>query len=423
MPADRATHAAPDPTTPAEGGAAGAATAPTGPLAGVKVLELGSLIAGPYAGALLAQFGAEVIKVEPPDGGDPLRSWRKLHADGTSLWWYAQSRNKKSVTIDLREDEGRELVRRLAAQADLVIENFRPGTLERWGLGWDRLSQANPRLVMLRISGFGQTGPYSGKPGFAAIAECMGGLRHVTGYPDRAPVRTGVSLGDTLASLYGTIGALLALHHLQRGGPGQVIDVALYESVFAVMESLLPEYAAQGFVRERSGSSLPGISPSNTYVCGDGQYVAIAGNGDGIFRRLMAAIGRDDMAADPELARNEGRVRHNARIDEAIGAWTAARPLDAVLQALDTAEVPAGRVYTAADIAADPHYAARGMIEAHTLHDGAPISLPGIVPKLSATPGGTRWLGPRLGEHTAEVLAAIGVDEVALRGLRERGIV
>jgi crotonobetainyl-CoA:carnitine CoA-transferase CaiB-like acyl-CoA transferase len=391
------------------------------PLAGVKVLELGSLIAGPYAAALLAQFGAELIKIEPPGDGDPLRKWRKLH-EGTSLWWYSQSRNKKSVTLDLRTEEAREIVRKLASGVDIVIENFRPGTLEKWGLGWDRLSAANPKLIMVRISGYGQTGPYSGRPGFAAIAECMGGLRYTSGFQDRPPVRVGVSLGDTLASLYGTIGALLAMHHLKSGGTGQYIDVALYESVFAIMESLVPEYSVQGHVRERSGASLPGITPSNTYRCEDGQYVAISGNGDGIFRRLMQAIGRDDMAGDPALARNDGRVQHSERIDDAISAWTGRHGLSQVLDALEAAAVPAGRIYTAADIVQDPHYQARGMIEKHRLPDGQPIDLPGIVPKLSATPGGTRWVGPALGEHTEQVLASIGVDGGQFKALRERGI-
>ena len=392
------------------------------PLKGVRVLELGSLIAGPYAGALMAQFGAEVIKIEPPGEGDPLRKWRKLH-DGTSLWWYTQSRNKKSVTLDLRTEAARDIVRRLAATADIVIENFRPGTLEKWGLGWEALSAIKPSLIMVRISGYGQTGPYSERPGFAAIAECMGGLRHVTGFPDRPPVRTGVSLGDTLASLYGTIGALLAMHHHKvNGGTGQFIDVALYESVFAVMESLVPEYAAFQHVRERSGASLPGISPSNTYGCADGQYVVIAGNGDGIFRRLMTAMGRTDLADDPELAHNDGRVRHNARLDAAISEWTAARSLDEVLAILEPAGVPCGRVFTAADIYEDPQYRARGMIERQTLPDGQPIDLPGIVPKLSATPGQTRWVGPALGEHTEAVLASIGIEAAEFERLRADGI-
>ena len=391
------------------------------PLAGVKVLELGSLIAGPYAAALLAQFGAEVIKIEPPGEGDPLRKWRKLH-DGTSLWWYSQSRNKKSVTLDLKAEAAREIVRKLVATADIVIENFRPGTLEKWGLGWEQLSAINPKLIMVRISGYGQTGPYSQRPGFAALAECMGGLRYTSGFPDRPPVRVGVSLGDTLASLYGTIGALMAMHHLKNGGTGQFIDVALYESVFAIMESLVPEYAVQGHIRERSGASLPGISPSNTYLCGDGRYVAIAGNGDAIFRRLMLAIGRADLADEPVLARNDGRVQHNERLDVAISAWTAQHDLEQVLSVLEAAAVPAGRIYTAADIVADPHYKARGMIEQHKLPDGQPIDLPGIVPKLSATPGATQWVGPALGEHTEQVLASVGIDSAAFNRLREQGI-
>lgn len=397
--------------------------APKSPLKGVRVLELGSLIAGPYAGALLAQFGAEVIKIEPPGDGDPLRKWRKLH-DGTSLWWYTQSRNKKSMTLNLRTMESRDIVRRLVKSVDIVIENFRPGTLEKWGLGWEDLSALNPKLIMVRISGYGQTGPYSERPGFAAIAECMGGLRQVTGFPDRPPVRVGVSLGDTLASLYGTIGALLAMHHLKvNGGTGQFIDVALYESVFAIMESLIPEYAEFNFVRERSGASLPGISPSNTYLCGDGQYVVIAGNGDGIFKRLMTAIGRQDLGDAPELSQNDGRVKHNARLDAAISEWTGARALSDALAILDAAEVPSGRVYTAADIYEDPHYRARGMIERKTLPDGQPIDLPGIVPKLSATPGQTQWVGPALGEHTEEILASIGIDHVQCAQLRADGVI
>ena len=304
------------------------------PLAGIRVLELGSLIAGPYASALFAQFGAEVIKVEPPGTGDPLRTWRRLH-DGTSLWWYVQSRNKKSVAIDLGTARGQATIRSLVGEVDLVIENFRPGTLERWGLGWERLSAINPRLIMVRVSGYGQTGPRRDLPGFAAIAEAMGGLRHVTGFPDRPPVRAGISIGDTLASLYATIGAMIALHHLKvNGGTGQYVDVALYEAVFATMESLVPEYDVQGFVRERSGASLPGISPSGTYPCRCGQYVVIAGNGDALFKRLMAAIGRDDLAADPALARNDGRVARNGELDAAIGAWTVRHDIAAVIATL-----------------------------------------------------------------------------------------
>jgi len=398
------------------------AGAPEMALSGIKVLELGSLIAGPYASALLAQFGAEVIKIEPPQTGDPLRKWRKLH-EGTSLWWYTQSRNKKSVTLDLKSEEGQEIVRKLAAEADIVIENFRPGTLEKWGIGWEQLSAVNPKLIMVRISGYGQTGPASQRPGFAAIAECMGGLRYVTGYPDRAPVRVGVSLGDTLASLYGTVGALIAMHHLKvNGGQGQYIDVALYEAVFAVMESLVPEYAMTGHVRERTGSALPGIVPSNTYLCGDGNYVAVAGNGDGIFRRLMTAIGRPDLAEEPTLAHNDGRAKQTELLDGVIGDWAAAHDLETVLATLNEASVPCGRIYTAEDIVNDAHYQARGMLEKHELPDGKEICLPGIVPKLSATPGRTNWVGPELGQHTQDVLDSIGVTAEQLAKLREAGL-
>lgn len=393
------------------------------PLAGVKVIELGTLIAGPYAASLLAQFGAEVIKIESPGDGDPLRNWRKLH-EGTSLWWYSQSRNKKSITVNLKEARGQEIVRELVKDADIVIENFRPGTLERWGLGWNDLSALNPGLIMVRVSGFGQSGPYKDRPGFAAIAESMGGLRYLAGYPDRPPVRVGVSIGDTLASLYGVIGALLAMHHHKvNGGAGQFIDVALYEAVFGVMESLIPEYSAFEHVRERSGASLPGIAPSNTYPCKDGRYVIIAGNSDSIYKRLMNAIGRTDLADDPRLARNDGRVQFTDLLDGAIAGWTTQHDLDYVLAVLEEAAVPSGRIYTAADIHADPHYQARGMIEAHGLPNGDKVDFPGIVPKLSATPGRTRWLGPRLGQHTDEVLASLGYDADARARLHEQGIV
>lgn len=391
-------------------------------LAGVKILELGTLIAGPYASALLAQFGADVIKVEAPKGGDPLRNWRKLH-EGTSLWWYAQSRNKKSVTLDLKSPEAQEIIRQLVVEADIVVENFRPGTLEKWGIGWEQLSAINPKLIMLRVSGYGQTGPASQRPGFAAIAECMGGLRYVTGYQDRAPVRVGVSLGDTLASLYGVVGVLMALHHLKaNGGKGQFIDVALSEAVLAVMESLIPEYAMTGHIRERSGAALPGIVPSNTYLCGDGRYVVIAGNGDGIFKRLMGAIGREDLGNNPELEHNEGRVRHTEMLDNAIQEWAGRHDLEIILSTLDAASVPCGRIYTAEDIYNDAHFRARDMIQSFQLPDGQPIELPGIVPKLSATPGKTRWLGPELGEHTKEVLESIGVTPEQLAKLREAGL-
>ena len=391
------------------------------PLKGVKVIEIGTLIAGPYAAAILAQFGAEVIKIESPGSGDPLRKWRKLHK-GTSLWWYSQSRNKKSVTLNLKAPEGQEIVRELVKDAGIVIENFRPGALESWGLGWEQLSKVNPNLIMVRISGYGQSGPYRDRPGFAAIAESMGGLRYLAGYPDRPPVRVGVSIGDSLASLYGVIGALLALHHLKSGGRGQYVDVALYEAVFGVMESLIPEFSHFGHIRERTGASLPGISPSNTYPCRDGRYIIIAGNSDGIFKRLMHAIGRADLAEDPQLAQNDGRVRNNDMLDEAIESWTRQHDLEHVLKVLEAAEVPSGRIYTAADIHADPHYRARGMIEPARLPDGEAVDLPGIVPRLSATPGATQWIGPRLGEHTDEVLAGIGIPPQRIAELRAKNI-
>ncbi len=394
-----------------------------GPLAGVRVIEFGGLIAGPYAASVLAQFGAEVIKVESPGEGDPLRTWRKLH-DGTSVWWYSLSRNKKSITLNLKAEKGQQIARDLVRTADIVIENFRPGVLEGWGLGWEDLSRVNPALVMVRISGYGQTGPYRDRPGFAAIAEAMGGLRHVTGYPDRPPVRAGVSLGDSLAGIYGVVGALMAMHHVKNGGgQGQFVDVALYEAVFGVMESLLPEFSRFRHVRERSGGSLPGIAPSNTYPCNDGRYVVIAGNSDGIFKRLMHAIGRPDLADDPALARNDGRARQERMLDEAIETWTSQRNVEEALAALGAADVPSGRIYTAEDIYDDPHYRARGMIEQAAMPDDQPIDLPGIVPKLSETPGATRWVGPTLGQHVEEVLASIGITGATLRQLKADGIV
>ena len=394
-----------------------------GPLSDIKVLELGTLIAGPFCSRIFAEFGAQVIKIESPDGGDPLRQWRKLH-NGTSLWWYLQARNKKSVTVNMREPEGQEIVRKLAAAADIVIENFRPGALEKWGLGWDRLSQSNPGLVMVRLSGYGQTGPYRSRAGFGAIGEAMGGLRYVTGYPDRTPVRVGISLGDAVASLYGVIGALMALRHREvSGGRGQVVDVALYEAVFSLMESLLPEYDMTGFVRERSGASLPGIVPSNTYTTRDGKYVVIGANGDAIFRRMMTAIGRDDLGNDPALARNDGRVARTAELDKVIGDWCAAQDLDHVLEVLAAAQVPSGKIYDIADIVKDLHYQARGMIEQARLPDGEPMKVPGVVPKMAQTPGGTRWLGPGLGEHTTEVLAQLGYDAARIAELKSRGVI
>ncbi|WP_354667518.1 CaiB/BaiF CoA-transferase family protein [Hydrogenibacillus sp. N12] len=393
------------------------------PLEGVRVLELGTLIAGPFASRILAEFGAEVIKIEAPYGGDPLRTWRLLY-NGTSLWWYVQARNKKSVTVDLKSEKGQEIVRRLVKETDIVIENFRPGTLEKWNLGWETLSAINPNLIMVRVSGYGQTGPYRNRPGFGSIGEAMGGLRYITGYPDRPPVRVGISIGDSIAALYGVIGALMALYHLRvNKGKGQYVDVALYEAVFSLMESMLPEYSLFGHVRERTGSVLPGITPSNTYRTRDGQYVVIGGNADSIFKRLMRAIGRDDLADDPALSTNSGRVPRAEEIDAAIAAWTEARDLDEVLEVLEEAEVPAGKIYSIADIAQDPHYQARGMLEEATLDDGRKLMIPGIVPKLSLTPGETRWLGPKLGAHTAEVLTRLGYSPEEQRRLKEEGVI
>jgi formyl-CoA transferase len=394
----------------------------SGPLAGIRVLELGSLIAGPFCGKTLADFGAEVIKVEPPGEGDPLRRWRRLR-NGVSLWWQVQSRNKRSVTCDLRKPEGQEIVRRLAARSHIALENFRPGALEKWNLGWDELSRANPKLVLVRISGYGQSGPYRERPGFAAIAEALAGLRYITGFPDRPPVRPNLSIGDTIASLHGVIGALMALHEVRSSGKGQVVDVALHEAVFNCMESLLPEYDAHGYVRERTGSALPGIAPSNLYPCKDGAYVLIAGNADSLYRRLMTAIGREDLRDDPALAHNDGRAAQMERIDAAIAKWTSQLSQQEALLVMEKAEVPAGRIYSAADIAADPHFAARGMIQEIVAGDGEPLKVPGIVPKLSATPGAIRSPAPKLGEHTEQVLSELGYDVSAIARLRESKII
>ena len=395
----------------------------TKPLEGVRVLELGQLIAGPFASKMLGEFGADVIKIETPVTGDPLRKWRLLH-DETSVWWAAQSRNKKSVTLDLRSPEGQEVIRKLALQSDVLIENFRPGTLEAWGIGWEQLHKLNPRLVMLRVSGYGQTGPYRDRPGFGVVGEAMGGLRHLSGEPGRTPVRVGVSIGDSLSALHGVIGILLALRHRdQNGGDGQMIDVALYESVFNMMESLLPEYSVFGSVRQPAGSSLPGIAPSNAYQCADGKYALIAGNGDGIFRRLMDVIERPDLRDDAALAQNDGRVIQVGRIDAAIAEWTAQHSLDDVLAALNGARIPAGKIYDIADIAADPHYRARDMILQSQLPDGTPVQLPGIVPKLSVSPGAADKPAPTLGQHTDEILESVGVDAGTRQAWRERGII
>ncbi len=392
-----------------------------GALKGLRVVEMGQLIAGPFAGKTLGDFGADVIKIEAPQSGDPLRNWRKI-LNGTSVWWQVQSRNKRSIALDLRAAEGQDIARQLIAQADVLIENFRPGTLEAWGMDYDTLAKTNPGLIMLRISGYGQTGPYRDLPGFGAIGEAMGGLRHLTGEPGRVPVRCGISIGDTLAALHGTIGVLTALYHRKvNGGKGQVIDVALHEAVFNVMESLIPEYSAFGEVREPAGSVLPGIAPSNAYRCADG-VVLIAGNGDSIFKRLMTAIGRDDLGNDPALADNAGRVQHVQALDAAIETWTHTRGVTEVLDVLGQAKVPAGRVYTAKDIAEDPHYRARDMILKQQTRDGHEIEVPGIVPKLLGTPGSVRSSAPGLGDDTDGVLAELGLDAAQIEALRAKGV-
>jgi formyl-CoA transferase len=391
-----------------------------GALAGVKVLELGTLIAGPFCARMLGEFGADVIKVESPDGGDPLRQWRVLK-DGTSLWWSVQSRNKQSITLNMKHPEGRAIARRLALEADIVVENYRPGVLEKWGLGFEDLRKDNPGVIMVRLSGFGQTGPMKDQPGFGAIGESMGGLRYVSGHADRPPVRVGISIGDSVAALHGVVGALAALRHRDQTGQGQVVDVALYESVFNLMESLVPEYDVAGVVRERTGGALPGIVPSNTYTTGDGENIVIAGNGDAIFKRLMAAIGRQDMAEDPALARNDGRVAQTARIDGAIQDWCAGQDIDSALAVLKAADVPAGKIYSVRDMMGDPQFVARGMFEQHRFADGTPVKLPAPSPKLSATPASTRWLGPALGEHTDAVLGSLGYTKEEIAALRASG--
>jgi crotonobetainyl-CoA:carnitine CoA-transferase CaiB-like acyl-CoA transferase len=397
------------------------------PLDGIRVLELGQLIAGPFTGTILGYFGAEVIKVEPPGAGDPVRTWRGME-DGVSLWWHSLGRNKKCVSIDLRKEEGRALVRRLALKSDVVLESFRPGTLERWGLGPETIRAENPGVIYARVSGYGQTGPNAQKPGYASVCEGFGGFRYVTGFPDRPPVRPNLSLGDSLAGVHAALGVMMALYHRDRATAasdrgGQDVDVAIYESVFNLMEAIVPEYDRLGLVREREGSKLNGIVPSNTYRCADGQFVIIGGNGDSIYKRLMRTAGRPDMADDPRCADNTGRVAHEAEVDGAIAAWTATLPAVEVLQRLAAADVPVGPLYSAADIARDPHYAARGMLEEVEV-GGRPLKIPAIVPKLADTPGRTDWPGPSVGAHNAEVLGGLlGLDDEELRRLVQEGVV
>ncbi|MEL0166793.1 MAG: CaiB/BaiF CoA-transferase family protein [Pseudomonadaceae bacterium] len=393
------------------------------PLAGLKVIELGTLIAGPFAARICAEFGAEVIKVESPNGGDPLRKWRKLY-EGTSLWWFVQARNKQSLTLNLKDPDAIDVLKRLLSDADILIENFRPGTLEKLGLDWDTLHALNPGLVMVRLSGFGQTGPQKDQPGFGAVGESMGGLRYITGFEDRPPVRTGISIGDSIAALWGVIGALMALRHREvNQGKGQIVDVALYEAVFAMMESMVPEFDVMGFVRERTGNIMPGITPSSIHTCSDGKAVQIGANGDAIFQRFMRAIGRDDLADDPSLADNAGRDARRDELYALIDRWAASLPQEQVLQVLEQAEVPASKIYSAADMLSDPQYLAREMFLNATLPDGKAFKMPGIVPKLSDTPGSAEWTGPALGEHTDSILQRLGYDAAQIAELRGRGAI
>ncbi|AKZ64792.1 CoA-transferase [Herbaspirillum hiltneri N3] len=411
-------------------------TPSSGPLAGIKVLELGTLIAGPFCSRMLAEFGADVIKVEAPGVGDPLRQWRVLK-DGTSLWWSVQARNKKSLTLNMKDPQAQDIARKLALEADIIIENYRPGVLEKWNLGYEDLKKLNPATIMVRLSGYGQTGPLKDLPGFGAIGESMGGIRYVSGHQDRPPVRIGISIGDSVAALHGVIGAMMALRHrdvtggrwngkdgeLRVAGQGQMVDVALYESVFNLMESLVPEFDQAGVVRERTGGALPGIVPSNTYTTADGKNIVIAGNGDAIFKRLMLAIDRADMANDPQLERNDGRVPRTEEIDRAIQAWCSGKTIDDALAILQAADVPVGKIYSVRDMMTDPQFLARNMFEQHAFADGTPIKLPAVTPKLSETPGGTKWIGPELGQHNAEILRSLGYDDAQIAQLREDKVI
>jgi formyl-CoA transferase len=385
---------------------------------------------------MLAEFGAEVIKVESPDGGDPIRQWRVLK-EGNSLWWSVQSRNKKSITLNMKDPRAQKIARQLALDADIIIENYRPGVLEKWNLGYEQLRAINPALIMVRLSGYGQTGPMRDAPGFGAIGESMGGIRYVSGHADRPPVRIGISIGDSIAALHGAIGALMALRHRDvtggrwngktgedcTAGQGQMVDVALYEAVFNMMESLVPEYDHAGVIRERTGGALPGIVPSNTYTTADGENIVVAGNGDAIFKRLMRAIGRDDMADDPELANNAGRVVRVVEIDGAIQSWCSQQQIDTALEVLKAADVPVSKIYSVRDMLQDPQFLARQMFEQHAFRDGSPIKMPAVTPKMSETPGGTRWLGPELGEHNQTVLESLGYQPDQIAQFRADGVI
>ena len=393
------------------------------------MLELGNYVAAPSAARLLAEFGAEVIKVEQPGIGDQVRHWRAFRGE-TSMMWRTLGRNKKSITVDIRTQQGQNIVRRLAAEVDVVVENYRPGKLESWGLSPDELRRENKQLIVVRISGYGQTGPYRDRPGFGGVAEAMGGLRFVSGHPDRPPTRVGVSVGDTLAGLYAVIGALMSLLARERGldGEGETVDVALTEAVYSIMESTVPDFTAYGTIRQRTGSAMPGVAPSNSYLCGDGEWVVIGGNADGIFQRLMTAIGRNDLAVDVRLVDNMGRATHSEYLDEVIGQWTVARPLSEVMEILVAASVPSGPIYSAADIISDPHFRERDMLLAMEVEveAGKPetVLFPGIVPRLKRMPGSVDWVGPELGQHTDEILTEflnLSVEEIT--DLRNRRVV
>jgi crotonobetainyl-CoA:carnitine CoA-transferase CaiB-like acyl-CoA transferase len=397
------------------------------PLEGLRVLELGALIAGPYATRVMAEFGAEVIKVERPGAGDPLRTWRYVDPrTETSLWWVLQSRNKKLVTLNLGHPEGPDLAKSLAVQTDILVENFKPGTLEKLGLGWEVLHELNPRLILVRVSGYGQDGPYKDRPGFANIGEAMGGIRYITGEPGRPPVRAGISLGDSLASLYAVIGALMAVHARDvRGlGEGQVVDVALYEAVFNLMESMVPEYDVAGIVRERTGAALPGITPSNSYCSADGSYVAIGGNSDAIFKRLMNEIGRPDLGEDPRYETNADRAEHSEELDELIEDWTKRHSSDEIFRILEDADIPVGPIYSVTDIVEDPQYRAREMLHEAKVEGIGSVKMPGLAPKLSATPGGVEWYGGSLGKHNDEVYGGLlGLHSDEIEQLSEEGVI
>ncbi|MFH5780738.1 CoA transferase [Bacillus sp. Gen3] len=397
----------------------------TKPLEGIKILELGNIVAAPFAGKIFAEFGAEVIKVEEPTKGDPLRNWRVMYED-TSIWWHVQSRNKKSITVNLRDERGQKIIKKLVQKVDVVLENFKPGTLEKWGLGLKDLQAINPSIILTRISGYGQTGPYRHKPGFGSVAEAIGGLRYLTGYPELPPVRVGIAIGDLVAGLYAVIGTLMAIRAREKGvdNKGQLVDVALYESVFSLLEGILPEYNLAGIVRERTGTTLPGIAPSNTYECADGNHVVIGGNGDKIFQRLMKAIGREDIANDSKYATNQGRAANVKFIDDAIENWTKQYPLKMVQKILDDASVPVGPIYGIKEIVNDEHYKAREMIKEVELHDGKKLLVPGIVPKLSETPGEIISNGPKLGEHNEDVFKEyMNFTFEDFKNLKEQGVI